>query len=296
MAYIAEITRYPVKGLGGESLQSATIEETGLENDRVCALVGADGNHINQLRYPQLAEVSAAIGDGILTLQANGMEDFSTTLTPDNAREIEVIIYDHNNPTSGIEIGGGEWISDYLSQTWRGRSEPVRIVRKPDNLSRSVKPGYGDDTTVRRLAYPDRFGLSVMSDNSLGDFNSQAGLQAPARNFRANLRIGGDDWAAWAEERGVAEVTIGDGSDRRFSFVRAIDRCPIINGWPRDNRIYKALGELRAGIDLTNQREGRFFAVGAMAAKSAVGQLLGVGMSVTPSRLRPSGQSLVSIG
>lgn len=57
--WIAELWRYPVKSMGGEPLQRATLLEDGIEGDRVVHVSGAKGRVLTSRSNPKL------LGQGI---------------------------------------------------------------------------------------------------------------------------------------------------------------------------------------------------------------------------------------
>src|SRR5690242_554285 len=52
---LSEIWIYPIKSLGGISLQTANVMEKGLQYDRRFMLVGEDGLFMTQRIYPKMA-------------------------------------------------------------------------------------------------------------------------------------------------------------------------------------------------------------------------------------------------
>ncbi len=66
---VRELWRYPVKSMQGERLQSATIDEFGIEGDRAWALFDAEtGLALTARRQPELLFAGAAIVDGELII------------------------------------------------------------------------------------------------------------------------------------------------------------------------------------------------------------------------------------
>ena len=67
---IAEIRRYPVKSMGGESLESVDVDSRGLVGDRWFAVVDAEGKlasgkHSRRFRrFDEIFQYSAAMGEG----------------------------------------------------------------------------------------------------------------------------------------------------------------------------------------------------------------------------------------
>src|SRR4030066_1506979 len=63
---LSHIFIYPIKSLGGISLQSAKVEERGLQHDRRWMLVDKNGMFLTQREHPQMALLQVNIKDGML--------------------------------------------------------------------------------------------------------------------------------------------------------------------------------------------------------------------------------------
>ena len=64
--FLSEINIYPVKSLGGISLQSAQVEERGLRYDRRWMLVDETNSFITQRSCPQMASIKVEIKNEML--------------------------------------------------------------------------------------------------------------------------------------------------------------------------------------------------------------------------------------
>lgn len=63
---LASITRYAVKSLGGEALESVEVRIDGLPHDRHYAVVGAEGFYLTHEDFPVLSRCHAAVRGGRL--------------------------------------------------------------------------------------------------------------------------------------------------------------------------------------------------------------------------------------
>ncbi len=61
---VAELWRYPVKSMGGEKLQRATLGPLGIQGDRVVQVEDARGHFATSRRYPRLLALHATLGSG----------------------------------------------------------------------------------------------------------------------------------------------------------------------------------------------------------------------------------------
>ena len=65
---LTHIYIYPIKSLGGISLQSAKVEERGLQFDRRWMLVDKNGMFLTQREHPQMALLQVSIKDDMLEI------------------------------------------------------------------------------------------------------------------------------------------------------------------------------------------------------------------------------------
>src|SRR6476620_9264195 len=70
--HISEINIYPIKSLAGIPLDSALVEDRGLQFDRRWMLVDHDRKFITQRAVPKMALVKMAVDDIGLTASVNG--------------------------------------------------------------------------------------------------------------------------------------------------------------------------------------------------------------------------------
>ena len=62
LVHVAEIWRYPVKSMAGESLASADLRLTGVHGDRLVQIYNADERVVTARRYPRLLGHRATLG------------------------------------------------------------------------------------------------------------------------------------------------------------------------------------------------------------------------------------------
>ncbi len=64
---LTQINIYPIKSLGGISLQSSLVEERGLQYDRRWMLVDEQNKFITQRLHPKMALLKVEINNDLLT-------------------------------------------------------------------------------------------------------------------------------------------------------------------------------------------------------------------------------------
>jgi uncharacterized protein YcbX len=66
--FLSEINIYPIKSLGGISLQLAEVEERGLKHDRRLMLVDNSNRFVTQRSFPQMALIKVEIKKNLLVV------------------------------------------------------------------------------------------------------------------------------------------------------------------------------------------------------------------------------------
>ena len=220
---IEEIRRYPVKSLGGEQLDTATVDAHGIEGDRQWGIRDEDtGLILTGRREPQLLLGSSRYVDGtvVLTLP-NGTE------TNDDA----VLSWWLGKPVTLVRAspdGGGTF------------ENPMDPENDADWVSWTGPSGSLHDST--------RTMVSLASTNSIGDWDR--------RRFRKNLVARGSGEDALVG-RGVV---IGS---CRLSVTKRIDRCVMVTrplpGVERDLDVLRTINRDRErclGIGMLIEQPG----------------------------------------
>ena len=211
--HISEINIYPIKSLKGISLDSAVVEERGLQYDRRWMLTTPDGMFFTQREFPKMATVSVWVEEDGLGAAADRFGDVFIPLTPDTGKKQQVTIW--QSVCEGEVYGGAlnEWFSDVIGTS-------CQLVYMPDDTRRSINPRFDRGDEV--VSFADGYPLMVLSEASLADLNGQAGMLAapvPMNRFRPNLVVSGSE--AFAED-GWTRVRIGDSV---FRSTKPCERC-----------------------------------------------------------------------
>jgi uncharacterized protein len=217
--HISEINIYPIKSLKGISLDSAVVEERGLQHDRRWMLTTPDGMFFTQREFPRMALVEVGIGDD-LYLTANGFGTLEIPLQPQTGNKQQVTIWQSICEGEIYGATTNEWFSDVLGTD-------CQLVYMPDDTRRSVNPRFdrGDDV----VSFADGYPLMVLGEASLDDLNRKLAANAdtsvrvplPMNRFRPNIVVSGS--AAYAEDE-WAKIRIGDGV---FRSTKPCERCVV---------------------------------------------------------------------
>ncbi len=167
---LARIYRHPVKGIGSEALEAATLSPEGaLAGDRAWALLTAAAPDCDAWQ-PRRNFLQVASGPGLAAVTARSDGDAIVLSHPDRP------------DFSLTGLADGPPLGDWLAPLWPAeRPAPARLVRAP---------GHG------MTDMPDPF-VSLGNLSSLRALSQRAGRDLDPRRFRINLWI--DGLAPWEE-------------------------------------------------------------------------------------------------
>jgi uncharacterized protein len=215
MLELSEIWVYPVKSLGGISLQVAQVTDRGLELDRRWLLVDDSGLFLSQREYPELALFRPEIvGDFLRISHKVKSESVDFSLRPvfsDANSKIEVTVWEDVIDAFEVSQKTTEWFTKLLGFS-------VRLVYMPEESERKLDPDYsitGDEITSFSDAYP----FLIIGQASLDDLNGRLEVKLPMNRFRPNFVFTNGDAF---EEDAWRDFKIGNVP---FVGVKPCDRC-----------------------------------------------------------------------
>lgn len=208
---VASLHVYPIKSLGGFSVNEARISDRGFEHDRRWMLVDVNGRFITQREVPTMACLHC-------TLTADG---FRVTDVRDGDR-IDLPLNLTDGPTSRARVFDDEvdvihspsdvsaWFAEKLDAS-------CSLVFMPSSAHRPVDARYATGLTSLSDGYP----YLILSQTSLDDLNGRMAEALPMDRFRPNIVITG---GSAFQEDGWKEIGIGS---TRFALVKPCGRCVI---------------------------------------------------------------------
>ncbi len=208
---ISELSIYPVKSLGGISLQQSALERFGLHNDRRWMVVDDRGRYLTQREKSRMCLIQPQPLDHGLRLSAPGMDKLEIAHTARMpAREVHI----WDDTVTALDCGDAAagWLSRFLDTD-------CRLVYFPDDGQRAVDPAYARPGDI--TAFSDGFPLLLITQASLDDLNGRLPEPLPMRRFRPNLVIDGSE--PYAEDH-WKRLRIGDLTLR---VVKPCSRCVI---------------------------------------------------------------------
>ena len=209
---ISQIVVYPVKSMGGCSLEEAELVPTGFRHDRSWMIADEWGAFITQRQHPSMALIGARVVDDYLELTIPGATPIQIPSTESGDR-VKVKVW--NFDCEAIDEGNdaAELLSGYLNRR-------CRLVRMPSDFHRDVNPSYRYNQDVS-LSFSDSMPVHLISQASLDDLNSRLDVPVEIDRFRPNLVVSGG--SAFQEDRWKV-IRIGD---VRFRVANDSIRCQI---------------------------------------------------------------------
>jgi uncharacterized protein len=213
---LSEIWIYPIKSLGGISLQEAVPEPRGLRYDRRWMLVDETGRFVSQREIPKMALLGTAIETPFLTVfwKNDPQKKVQIPLEVNTAglQKIEVQIWDDTCTGFVLSPEINQWFSDNLGQH-------LRLVWMPDTNHRPADERYAP--VGHQVSYADGFPYLIIGQASLDALNSRLELPLPMNRFRPNFVFTGGQAF---EEDTWSEFSI---NQQLFQGVKPCARCSI---------------------------------------------------------------------
>jgi len=163
--FLSEINIYPIKSLCGISLQSATVEERGLQYDRRWMLVDEQNKFITQRLYPKMALLKVEIKNDLLTIKhkQNNLSPLIVQPFSYGADEINVQIWKDNVTALKYNHDVNDWFKEAIGFK-------CCLVYMPDSTKRKVDPEYANNKMV---GFADGFPFLIIGEESLNDLNNR---------------------------------------------------------------------------------------------------------------------------
>ncbi|MEV1144724.1 MOSC N-terminal beta barrel domain-containing protein [Micromonospora sp. NPDC049799] len=215
------IHTYPVKGCHRLDHDGAHVEPWGLAGDRRWMVVDADGVGVTQREVAGLVRLRAVVGDGGLTLRADGRPDLDVP-EPTAPEPVEVRTFSNRKlrvPALPAGPAADAWLGELLGR-------PVRLVHLA-RPTRHIPAADRKHDTGDQVSFADAYPLllaTTASLTALNDWLAEAGEPpVPMTRFRPNLVV--DGASAWAEDDWTGRTLRVGGV--RFRAAGPCDRCVV---------------------------------------------------------------------
>ncbi|SKB78245.1 hypothetical protein SAMN05660226_03119 [Parapedobacter luteus] len=212
MLRVSELYVYPIKSLGGISLQEAMVAERGLLYDRRWMLIDAHHRFLSQRQQPRMALIQVHLTDDGLHVTHQGVRPLHIPFTQVYEQAETVAIWDDTCTAMLAPPMYHRWFSHVLGIE-------CRLVYMPESTRRAVDPRYAPPGHIASFA--DAYPFLMIGQASLDDLNSRLETPLPINRFRPNIVFtGGQPY----EEDRMGGFRIGP---IRFHGVKLCARCVI---------------------------------------------------------------------
>lgn len=176
---LQDIYIYPIKSLGGISVQQAEVQQTGLQHDRRWMLTDKAGNFISQRTYSHMSLLQVNIGHYGLTIthKKSLLTPLNISFDDSTGREVSITVWDDVCTALEVNAAANEWFSEALNM-------PVQLVYM-SALTRLVDTDYARNNET--VSFADGFPFLMIGQSSLDDLNSRLARPILMNRFRPNL-------------------------------------------------------------------------------------------------------------
>ena len=210
MPSIKSIHIYPIKSLGGISVESAKTSGRGFEHDRGWMLVDDEGLFLTQREHSDMVLFRCSMSkSGFVINHAD--DSLEVPFSANNGESIQARIW--SSKVQVLEPSGSmsTWFSERLNRS-------CHLVYMPETSTRQVNPEFADAITALTDGYP----YLIANESSLADLNSKLDVPVPMNRFRPNIVINGLD--PWEED----EIASYKTDDIVFEAVKPCSRCVVV--------------------------------------------------------------------
>jgi uncharacterized protein YcbX len=212
---LQEIYLYPIKSLGGITVQEAQVEERGFKYDRRWMLVDQSGEFLTQRQHPQLALLQVALSESQLEVFSKGDPSQRIAFDLDLAsnQELLVSIWGDQVLARVVSAEVSRWFSDFLQMD-------LDLVVMPESSHRKMDPRYA--VQGESVSFADGMPYVMIGQASLDELNQRLEVPISMDRFRPNLVFSGGE--AYAEDQ-FKQLQIGE---VEFQVVKPCARCVLI--------------------------------------------------------------------
>lgn len=212
---ITEINIYPIKSLGGISLQESQVEDRGLQYDRRWVL--ADGANVfrTQRENEQMALIDVAIEtDGLLVSHRKiAIAPLKVPFTPQTNDTRMITIWADTVKAIRVSDKADAWFTEVLGKE-------TYLYYQPDDSVRPTDPKYSI-THEEHTSFADAYPLLIIGQASLEFLNEKLEEQMEMKRFRPNLVFSGGEPH---DEDNFKYFSVGDS---KLAGVKLCARCVL---------------------------------------------------------------------
>lgn len=208
---VASLHVYPIKSLGGFSVNEALISDRGFEHDRRWMLVDVNGRFVTQREVPSMACLHCTpTADGFRVTDVRDGERIDLPLKLTDGPTSRARVFDDEIEVLHSPTDVSAWFAEKLDAT-------CSLVFMPDSARRPVDERFA----IGINSLSDGFPYLILSQASLDDLNNRMEMPLPMDRFRPNIVIKG---GSAFQEDGWKKIGIGSAC---FALVKPCGRCVI---------------------------------------------------------------------
>lgn len=215
MIKIKSMHIYPIKGLGGISLNQTEVTTRGLKHDRRWVLVDENNRFISQREFPEMALLHTHIEGELLTVTDTRKQNTSISIrvTEPKSNEEMVTVWDDTMPAKMVSEEANDWFTLAIGTQ-------VRLMFMHDDSQRQADQRYAISENDH-VSFADGYPILIVSEASMDQLNKKTGLTQAIDRFRANIVITG---TRPHEEDELKEISIGE---QKLYGVKPCARCQV---------------------------------------------------------------------
>jgi uncharacterized protein len=194
---ISEINIYPIKSLGGITLNESIIEERGFQNDRRFMLIDEFGEFMTQRDFPKMATIKVSLEENNLIVSANNFEDLQISFSH-IGESVKVQVWNSICDAVVCEKKYAEWFSKVLQTK-------CELVYMPNDSRRNINQRFNVNDDI--VSFADGYPYLLIGENSLNELNSRLENKVQMNRFRPNIVIKNSE--AFAEDN-WKKIKIGE--------------------------------------------------------------------------------------
>jgi uncharacterized protein len=180
MLTITGLYIYPIKSLGGISLQEATLSDRGFQYDRRWMLVDENGRFLSQREVAQMALLKVSLHEQGLLVTHSGKPGTELLIPFESGTTdtMMVEVWSDRCRARLVSTEADAWFSEQLGR-------PCKLVFMPDTTHRRVDGRYANNKEI--TSFSDAFPVLIIGQASLDDLNNRLEIPLPMDRFRPNI-------------------------------------------------------------------------------------------------------------
>lgn len=233
---IQALNIYPVKSLGGMSVEQAVVTSRGLAGDREWMLVDAQGLGVTQRTHPKMALVQAQWQGDVLRLSAAGHAPLSVAVPLANSPLHNVSLWKDACQAQEAPREVNAWLTHACQST-----KPLRLMyfHKPKPRAQDTKR-FGQHSTFFADAAPYLIANQASVEALNQTLRKNREMPVTMARFRANIVVSG--LPAFAEHN----ISTLQNNRLNFAIIDHCQRCSIITLDPTSGTLHPKQSPLKS--------------------------------------------------